>query len=104
MTYEEFRRHLGKAGLTNKEFAEMVKINRNSITNFKKDGVVPDHWAIVAMLMGVMADNALDFKGPLSRIEIDQKKARGGAAKGRFGGSKQSEMFLPSGKKAGEPS
>ena len=95
MVYEEFRRHLGKAGLTNKEFAEMVKINSNSITNFKKDGVVPDHWAIVAMLMGVMADNALDFKEPLSRIKIDQKKARGNAAKGRFGGSRQSDLPLP---------
>lgn len=95
MTYEEFRRHLGKAGLTNKEFAAMVKINRNSITNFKKDGVVPDHWAIVAMLMGVMADNALDFKVPLSRIEIDQKKTRGGAEKGRWGGSRQDNLPLP---------
>lgn len=94
MDYEEFRRHLGKAGLTNKEFAEIVKINRNSITNFKKDGEVPDHWAIVAMLMGVMADNGLDFKEPLSRIEIDQKKVRGNAAKGRFGGSKQIDLHL----------
>lgn len=63
-------------------------------TNFKKDGVVPDHWAIVAMLMGVMADNALDFKEPLGRIEIDQKKARGSAAKGRFGGSKQIDLDI----------
>jgi len=95
MTYDEFRRHLGKAGLTNKAFAELVKINCNSITNFKKDGVVPDHWAIVTVLMGVMADNALDFKEPLSRIEIDQKKVRGNASKGRFGGSKQRDLPLP---------
>lgn len=92
MTYVEFRRHLGKAGLTNKAFADLVKINCNSITNFKKDGEVPAHWAVVALLMGVMADHGLDFKEPLSRIEIEPKKVRGTAAKGRFGGSKQTDL------------
>lgn len=92
MTYEEFRRQLGKAGLTNKAFAELVKINRNSITNYKKDGEVPAHWAIVALLMGVMADHKLDFKAALSGIEIEAKKARGTAAKGRFGGSRQADL------------
>lgn len=94
MTYEEFRRQLGKAGLTNKAFAELVKINRNSITNYKKDGEVPTHWAIVALLMGVMADNKLDFKEALGGIEIEPNKARGTAAKGRFGGSKQTDLNL----------
>ena len=41
-----------------------------------------------------MADAALDFKEPLGRIEIDQKKARGNAAKGRFGGSKQIDLDI----------
>lgn len=92
MTYEEFRRQLGKAGLTNKAFAELVKINRNSIANYKKDGDVPAHWAIVALLMGVMADHRLDFKAALSGIEIEAKKTRGAAAKGRFGGSRQADL------------
>ena len=92
MTYEEFRRQIGKAGLTNTAFADLVKINRNSITNFKKDGEVPVHWAIVAVLMAEMADGKLDFKEPLSKIEIESKKVRGTAAKGRFGGSKQTDF------------
>ena len=92
MTYEEFRRQLGKAGLTNKAFAELVKINPNSITNYKKDGEVPAHWAIVVLLMGVMAEHKLDFKDALIGIEIEAKKARGRAAKGRFGGSRQAEF------------
>lgn len=45
-------------------------------------------------ILSVMADNALDFKEPLGRIEIDQKKARGSAAKGRFGGSKQIDLDI----------
>lgn len=92
MTYEEFRRQLGKAGLSAKEFADLVKMNRNSITNYAKDGVVPSHWAIVALLMGEMADSGLDFKKALNRIEIEPNKVRGSAAKGRFGGSKQPDL------------
>ena len=95
MTYAEFRRQLGKAGLTNKAFAELVKINRNSITNYKKDGEVPAHWAVVALLMGLMADKGLDFKEALSGIEIEPNKVRGNAAKGRFGGSKPNDAPLP---------
>ena len=97
MTYDEFRRQLGKAGLTNKAFADLVKINSNSITNYKKDGEVPAHWAVVALLMGVMADNKLDFKEALSGIEIEPNRVRGNAAKGRFGGSKQTDLNLING-------
>ena len=95
MNYAEFRRQLGKAGLTNKAFAELVKINRNSITNYKRDGEVPAHWAVAALLMGLMADKGLDFKEALSGIEIQPNKMRGNAAKGRFGGSKQIDLQLP---------
>ena len=92
MTYDEFRRQLGKAGLTNKAFADLVKINSKSITNYKKDGEVPVHWAVVALLMGVMADHRLDFKAALSGIEIEPNKVRGNAASGRFGGSRQTDL------------
>lgn len=94
MDYEEFRRQLGKAGLTNKEFAELVKINSNSITNYKKDGVVPAHWAIVALLMGILADNKLDFRTAMHGIDIEPNKARGSAGKGRFGADRQAELEL----------
>jgi hypothetical protein len=92
MNYKEFRRQLGKAGLTNKAFAELVKINSNSITNYKRDGDVPSHWAIIALLMGVLADNKIEFKDALNGIEIEPNKVRGNAAKGRFGGSKQADL------------
>lgn len=92
MDYKEFRRQLGKAGLTNRSFAELVKINPNSVTNYKKDGDVPSHWAIVALLMGVLADNKIEFKDALNGIEIEPNKVRGNAAKGRFGGSKQADL------------
>jgi len=91
MTYYEFRRQLGKAGLTVKKFAELIKQTPNSITNYAAQGEVPPHLAIIAALMGDMAESGLDFRTTLSRIQFDASKPRGAPVKGRFGGIKQSE-------------
>lgn len=95
MTYEEFRRQLGKAGLTVKGFAELIKQTPNSITNYAKQGAVSPHLAIIAALMGEMAEAGMDFRSTLERIEFEASKPRGGAKKGRFGGSKQISLQLP---------
>lgn len=87
MTYDEFRRQLGKAGLTAKEFAELLKLNRNSITNYAKSDSIPSHLAVIAVLLGELAEHKIDFHGPLSRIEITPNKPRG-VGVGRFGGDK----------------
>jgi hypothetical protein len=94
MTYDEFLRQLGKAGLTIREFAEAVKMNRNSVTNLAKQGEVPSHLAVIATLMGVLADHRIHFLEALTQIEIKPKKPRGGAAKGRFGGARQTDLAL----------
>lgn len=96
MTYEEFKRHLGKAGATAYEFADLTKMNRNSVTNCSQKAEVPSHLAVIVALMGEMAENNLDFRGILSRIEIKTKRPRGGAAQGRFGNSKQVDLNLMS--------
>lgn len=88
MRYEEFKRQLGKAGLTAREFADLVGLNRNSVSNFAIADVVPSHWAIVALLMGEMAEREIDFRDTLSRIEITPNKPRGAGA-GTFGGNKK---------------
>lgn len=84
MDYEEFRRQLGKAGLSAKEFAELIKLNRNSVTNYAQSGTVPSHLAVIATLLGEMAERKIDFRDVLSRIEITPNKPRGSG----FGGSK----------------
>ena len=93
MHYDEFQRQLGKAGLNNREFAELLKMNRNSITNYAKAGVVPAHLAVIAALLGAMAHKQVEFRPILENLDIDQKKPRGGAVKGRFGGSRQADLF-----------
>lgn len=96
MSYEEFRRQLGKAGLTVKGFAELIKQTPNSITNYAAQGEVPPHLAIIAALMGDMAESGQDFRATLARIEFEASKPRGGAMKGRFGGNRQIDLQLPS--------
>lgn len=87
MKYDEFQRHVGKAGMTLSEFAHLLKMRRNSITNYAKRGEVPSHLAVIAVLLGAMADGKLEFRSLLENIDIEPKKPRGGAGKGRFGGT-----------------
>ena len=77
MTYDEFQRLLGKAGLTAKEFAALVKMHPNSISNCSRKGEVPSHLAIIVSLMGEMAENGLDFKDVFRKIDIECKRPRG---------------------------
>jgi hypothetical protein len=94
MTYMEFRRQIGKAGLTIHAFADLVKMNRVSVSNYAKRESVPSHLAVIAALLGEMGERQLDFREVLQKIEIEPKGIRGGAAKGRFGGSKQVDLDL----------
>jgi 23S rRNA maturation-related 3'-5' exoribonuclease YhaM len=87
MIYEEFQRQIGKAGLTLCKFAQLVKMNRNSLSNYGKKGQVPSHLAVIAALLGEMAERKIDYREVLSKIDITPKKPRG-AGIGKFGGDK----------------
>ena len=94
MSYEEFLRQLGKAGLSIREFAALLRMNSNSISNYCASGEVPDHLAVVAALMGEMSEHRLDFRAVLSRIQLRTKKLRGSTGPGRFGGGSQLDLGL----------
>lgn len=85
MEFEEFKRHLGKAGLTTRKFAELLCMNRSSISNYAATGKVPSHLAVIVALMGEMAEHRLDFRPVLSRVEITPNKPRGKPIQGRDG-------------------
>lgn len=70
MNYEEFKRHIGKAGLKINSFAQLLGLRQSSLTNYSKGGEVPNHLAIIAFLMGEMADNKLDFKTKIENLEL----------------------------------
>jgi len=91
MTYEEFQRQIGKAGLSKRKFAELIKMNPNSLTNYARAGEVPAHLAIISVLLGALAENQIDYFKILKVIEIEPKKPRG-ARKGAFGANKQADL------------
>lgn len=94
MTYEEFHRQIGKAGLNIRQFAELVKMNRISLSNYGKKGEVPSHLAVIAALLGEMAERRINYREVLSRIDIAPKKPRGAGKAGKFGGDKQNDLDL----------
>lgn len=77
MDYAEFRQLVMRAGLTLTEFSDLLSMNRKSITNYAASGVVPMHLAVIATLIGSMADNKLDFRHVLKSMDIRKKKPRG---------------------------
>jgi hypothetical protein len=93
MTYDEFQRHLGKAGLKINQFADLVKMNRISISNYGKKGAVPSHLAVIAALLGEMAERNIDFREILLSIDIAPKKPRGTGI-GKFGGNPQDDLHF----------
>lgn len=88
MTYDDFLHHIDRAGLKLHEFATLVKMNPNSVTNYAKTGEVPSHLAVISALLGEMQARGIDYRAVLSEIDIAPKKPRG-AGLGKFGGDKQ---------------
>ena len=68
MTYKEFQRLVGKAGLKLGEFARLMKMHPTSITNKGTKGV-PWHLAVIAALFAEMADRGIDFRAILLKID-----------------------------------
>lgn len=84
MRYTEFKRLLGKAGISGKEFSKLVKLNPNSLSNYAKKGSVPTHWAIIATLISEMEEEGLDFRHSISKLDITPNCPRGAAVKNKF--------------------
>ncbi|HEO1836306.1 TPA: XRE family transcriptional regulator [Acinetobacter baumannii] len=74
MPYTEFQRLIGKAGLSIKEFAALLNMKPNSITNYSKQGVVPTHIAVIVALISTMKDEGLDFYPIFEKIKSYSKE------------------------------
>lgn len=93
MDYQTFVNELGKAGLNVRQFAELVGMNRNSVSNYA-NGDVPRHLALIAVLLGELNHHNIDFHPVVSRVSLTQKRPRGRAKPGKFGGDRQEELDL----------
>lgn len=94
MSYEEFQRQIGKAGLSIREFAELIKMNPVSLCNYGKKGEVPSHLAVISSLLGEMAERKIDYRVVISQIDISPKRPRGAGRSGKFGGDKQDDLLF----------
>lgn len=70
MDYVEFKRHLGKAGYTVNEFADLIEVHPSSISNYSKKGSVPRHYAIIAVALGDAGDRGADFRELLTKYGV----------------------------------
>jgi len=77
MDYEEFKRNVGKAGLSLKEFASLIKANPNSITNLaNKEERIPKNLAIISSLLGELVDKGIDYNPLFEKMNLEKQKPR----------------------------
>ena len=73
MNYGEFKRHLGKAGLSINEFSSLIEVGASSVSNYAKKNAVPTQYAVIAVLLGDIADRNVDFRELLKRFGLDMR-------------------------------
>ena len=94
MSYDDFIAELNKAGLSVRRFAELMKMQPNSISNYKKRGDVPDHLAVISSLVAELSAHDIDFESIFARLDPSRKKPRGASRRGKFGGDPQGMLEL----------
>jgi hypothetical protein len=70
MDYQEFRRHLGKAGLTINEYSALIDVLPSSISNYAKKPQVPRVHVVIAVLLGDAADRGVKFRDVLAQFGL----------------------------------
>jgi len=74
MEYNEFVRHINKAGLSIKDFAGLIKVQPKTITNLSKKNEIPKHLIIIAVLLGEIVDKGLDYKYLFEKMNLSYQK------------------------------
>lgn len=85
MTYDDFKKNIKGANLTLREFADLIKANRNSITNLSSQESVPKNLYIISALLAELSYHNIDYKKVLGQMDIEPQKAR---VKNTFGEKK----------------
>ena len=92
MPYANFLEELRKTGLSVREFAGLIGMNPNSVSNYARTGELPTHLALIAVLVVGISEMGGDYRRIMSRVERVRKKPRGSASQGRFGGWRQGKV------------
>lgn len=67
MDYKTFKRHLGKAGLKIGDYARIVGMRANAVSNYSTKPEVPDTHAQLAVCFGEIVDRGGDLLELLAR-------------------------------------
>jgi len=93
--YADFLAELERAGFSVRSFAELIGMNPNSITNYAKRGDLPQHIALIAVLVVEMVACGVDYRAAIAKV-APTKKPRGATRQGHFGGDRQASLDLQS--------
>ena len=92
MPYVGFLEELRKAGLSVREFADLIGMNPNSISNYARTGELPTHLALIAVLVAGISEMGGDYRRIMSSVQRVRKRPRGSARRGRFGDGRQGKL------------
>lgn len=77
MTYQDFVDELAAANISGREFARLIKLNQNTIANYKRRGDVPSNLAVVAVLMRLLTEHGIPYRETLASLDIEPNARRG---------------------------
>lgn len=77
MDYAAFQQVVSDAGLSLRQFAHLLKLNPNSITNCKRRNAVPAHLVVIALLVRELASHDIDYQSVIDRAGITPNAPRG---------------------------
>lgn len=84
MKYAEFTKVLEDAEISLREFARLLKLNPNTLSNYKSRNAVPSHLGVIAHLVRELALRNLDYTLVIKRARVKPKAPRG-STKPMFG-------------------
>ncbi|MEP3435568.1 MAG: XRE family transcriptional regulator [Hoeflea sp.] len=94
LTYAEFIAELDRTSLSIREFADLIGMRPNSISNYASTGEVPGHLGLIATLLCELKSHGLPFEDAVARAGPTNKRSRGRGRPGRFGGDPQEQLDL----------
>lgn len=79
MNYDDFTAVLASIKLSGREFAKLLKLNPNTIANYKRRGTVPAHLAVIVVLIRRLTEAGVSYREQIEGLELEPNRARGKA-------------------------
>lgn len=77
MRYEKFIEELGAAGLNVREFAGLIGVRANSVSNNSKRGEVPPHYAVIVTLLAELRRHDISHEHVFRRLRASRSIPEG---------------------------